>query len=112
MLDSNHSGFRTLTVHGNKTCKISINCLPGHRHTSSSTCSIAGTVTLVPTAEAICYVNGKLVSAPVVLKTGSRVILGKSHVFRFNHPDQGMHSLQAKGAVCRRHGRLAGEKHN
>lgn len=24
---------------------------------------------------------------PIVLKTGSRVILGKNHVFRFTHPD-------------------------
>lgn len=25
---------------------------------------------------------------PVILKTGSRVILGKNHVFRFTHPGQ------------------------
>jgi kinesin family protein 1 len=29
------------------------------------------------------------VKEAVVLKTGSRVILGKNHVFRFNHPEQG-----------------------
>jgi kinesin family protein 1 len=28
------------------------------------------------------------ITEPVVLKTGSRVILGKNHVFRFTHPDE------------------------
>ena len=28
------------------------------------------------------------VSEPVMLRTGSRVILGKNHVFRFHHPEQ------------------------
>ena len=40
---------------------------------------------------AICFVNGRKIDNPVILKTGSRVILGKNHVFRFNHPEQGMH---------------------
>ena len=38
---------------------------------------------------AVCFVNGRKIEGPVVLKTGSRVILGKNHVFRFNHPEQG-----------------------
>ena len=38
---------------------------------------------------AICFVNGRKIENPVTLKTGSRVILGKNHVFRFNHPEQG-----------------------
>ena len=37
---------------------------------------------------AICFVNGRKVDSAVVLRTGSRVILGKNHVFRFNHPEQ------------------------
>ncbi|XP_054265654.1 kinesin-like protein unc-104 [Macrosteles quadrilineatus] len=45
-------------------------------------------VTLQPLSGALIYVNGRQVSEPVVLKHGSRVILGKNHVFRFNHPDQ------------------------
>lgn len=48
-----------------------------------------GVVTLTPCNGALCYVNGKAISGPTSLKTGSRVILGKNHVFRFNHPDQG-----------------------
>lgn len=48
-----------------------------------------GIVALVPCENATCYVNGRAVTDPVVLKTGSRVILGKNHVFRFNHPEQG-----------------------
>ncbi|XP_018647819.1 LOW QUALITY PROTEIN: putative kif1 [Schistosoma mansoni] len=35
-----------------------------------------------------CYVNGSLVTKRIQLHTGARVILGKSHVFRFNHPLQ------------------------
>lgn len=48
-----------------------------------------GVVSLVPSQDALCYVNGRQISGPTVLNTGSRVILGKNHVFRFNHPDQG-----------------------
>ncbi|XP_063876527.1 kinesin-like protein unc-104 isoform X4 [Scylla paramamosain] len=47
-----------------------------------------GVVVLHPVTKAMCYVNGKEVMEPMVLKTGSRVILGKNHVFRFNHPEQ------------------------
>jgi len=50
---------------------------------------IAGKVSLLPCDGALCYVNGQLVAMETVLKTGSRVIIGKSHVFRFNHPEQG-----------------------
>lgn len=48
-----------------------------------------GVVTLKSLPGADCYVNGRLVVDSDVLKTGSRVILGKNHVFRFNHPTQG-----------------------
>ncbi|XP_037830166.1 kinesin-like protein KIF1A isoform X7 [Kryptolebias marmoratus] len=46
------------------------------------------TVVLDPCEEAETYVNGKRVTEPTVLKSGNRIILGKSHVFRFNHPEQ------------------------
>ena len=46
-------------------------------------------VTMIPCESAQCYVNGRQITEPTVLKTGSRVIFGKSHVFRFNHPAQG-----------------------
>ncbi|XP_013866484.1 kinesin-like protein KIF1A isoform X3 [Austrofundulus limnaeus] len=46
------------------------------------------TVVLEPCEEAELYVNGKRVTEPTVLKSGNRIILGKSHVFRFNHPEQ------------------------
>ncbi|XP_060815911.1 kinesin-like protein unc-104 isoform X7 [Bombus pascuorum] len=47
-----------------------------------------GIITLIPKKGALIYVNGREVTESIVLKTGSRVILGKNHVFRFNHPDQ------------------------
>ncbi|XP_034294737.1 kinesin-like protein KIF1B isoform X8 [Pantherophis guttatus] len=34
------------------------------------------------------YVNGKRVIQPVQLRSGNRIIMGKNHVFRFNHPEQ------------------------
>lgn len=48
-----------------------------------------GVVMIHPKPKALVYVNGREVVEPLVLKTGSRVILGKNHVFRFNHPEQG-----------------------
>nr|CAI5827542.1 unnamed protein product [Callosobruchus analis] len=45
-------------------------------------------VTLVPLNGALIYVNGREVTEPVQLKTASRVILGKNHVFRFTHPEE------------------------
>ncbi|XP_015436635.1 PREDICTED: kinesin-like protein unc-104 isoform X2 [Dufourea novaeangliae] len=45
-------------------------------------------ITLIPKKGALIYVNGREIAEPIVLKTGSRVILGRNHVFRFNHPDQ------------------------
>lgn len=47
-----------------------------------------GEVKLIPQGGATCFVNGRKIESAVVLKTGSRVILGKNHVFRFNHPEQ------------------------
>ncbi|XP_053539643.1 kinesin-like protein KIF1A isoform X8 [Ictalurus punctatus] len=47
-----------------------------------------GEVILEPSEGAETYVNGKKVTEPTVLKSGNRIILGKSHVFRFNHPEQ------------------------
>ncbi|XP_076582767.1 kinesin-like protein KIF1A isoform X10 [Chaetodon auriga] len=45
-------------------------------------------VVLEPCEGAETYVNGKRVTEPTVLRSGNRIILGKSHVFRFNHPVQ------------------------
>ncbi|XP_060157571.1 kinesin-like protein KIF1A isoform X9 [Globicephala melas] len=45
-------------------------------------------VTLEPCEGADTYVNGKKVTEPSVLRSGNRIIMGKSHVFRFNHPEQ------------------------
>ncbi|XP_037953280.1 kinesin-like protein unc-104 isoform X6 [Teleopsis dalmanni] len=45
-------------------------------------------VTLIPHKDALVYLNGRKLVDPEVLKTGSRVILGKNHVFRFTNPDQ------------------------
>ncbi|XP_052751103.1 kinesin-like protein unc-104 isoform X3 [Galleria mellonella] len=47
-----------------------------------------GVICLIPHRGALVYVNGREVAEPIILKTGSRVILGKNHVFRFTHPGQ------------------------
>ncbi|XP_035212059.1 kinesin-like protein unc-104 isoform X4 [Stegodyphus dumicola] len=50
--------------------------------------NFGGTVTLKSCPNAMCYVNGREVVDSAVLQTGSRVILGKYHVFRFQNPEQ------------------------
>ncbi|CAJ1059791.1 kinesin-like protein KIF1A isoform X18 [Xyrichtys novacula] len=55
---------------------------------TSSSGPTGETVVLEPCEGAETYVNGKRVTEPLVLKSGNRIILGKSHVFRFNHPVQ------------------------
>ncbi|XP_039756147.1 kinesin-like protein unc-104 isoform X8 [Pararge aegeria] len=47
-----------------------------------------GVICLIPHHGALVYVNGREINEPTILKTGSRVILGKNHVFRFTHPGQ------------------------
>ncbi|KAM4628695.1 kinesin-like protein KIF1A [Polymixia lowei] len=56
--------------------------------TSSTGPNGEAAVILEPCEDAETYVNGKRVTEPTVLKSGNRIILGKSHVFRFNHPEQ------------------------
>ncbi|XP_051567542.1 kinesin-like protein KIF1A isoform X17 [Myxocyprinus asiaticus] len=55
---------------------------------TSSTGPMGEAVILEPCEGAETYVNGKRVTEPTVLRSGNRIILGKSHVFRFNHPEQ------------------------
>ncbi|KAK7159034.1 hypothetical protein R3I94_005387 [Phoxinus phoxinus] len=56
--------------------------------TSSTNASGEGTVVLEPCEGTETYVNGKRVTEPTVLRSGNRIIMGKSHVFRFNDPEQ------------------------
>ncbi|XP_073705811.1 kinesin-like protein KIF1A isoform X1 [Garra rufa] len=56
--------------------------------TSTTNASGEGTVVLEPCEGAETYVNGKRVTDPTVLRSGNRIIMGKSHVFRFNDPEQ------------------------
>ncbi|CAJ1059782.1 kinesin-like protein KIF1A isoform X18 [Xyrichtys novacula] len=56
--------------------------------TFTSSSGPTGEIVLEPCEGAETYVNGKRVTEPLVLKSGNRIILGKSHVFRFNHPVQ------------------------
>ncbi|KAM3618199.1 uncharacterized protein V6R79_017177 [Siganus canaliculatus] len=45
-------------------------------------------VLLVPCERSETYVNGKRVDDAIQLRSGNRIIMGKNHVFRFNHPEQ------------------------
>uniref|UniRef100_A0A8C2CH85 plus-end-directed kinesin ATPase n=1 Tax=Cyprinus carpio TaxID=7962 RepID=A0A8C2CH85_CYPCA len=56
--------------------------------TSTTNASGEGTVILETCEEAETYVNGKRVTEPTILRSGNRIIMGKSHVFRFNDPEQ------------------------
>ncbi|KAL4710893.1 hypothetical protein ACJJTC_002523, partial [Scirpophaga incertulas] len=55
-----------------------------------------GVICLIPHRGALVYVNGREVTEPIILKTGSRVILGKNHVFRFTHPGQPREEREAR----------------
>jgi kinesin family protein 1 len=61
-------------------------------HILSEHCTLSNTsnelVELTPCPNSLCYVNGKKIEEVVSLKSGDRVIFGKSHVFRFNNPEQ------------------------
>uniref|UniRef100_A0AC34QNN7 Kinesin-like protein unc-104 n=1 Tax=Panagrolaimus sp. JU765 TaxID=591449 RepID=A0AC34QNN7_9BILA len=55
-------------------------------------------VTLIPEFGAQCFVNGNIVTSPIRLTTGCRIILGNNHVFRYNDPQearQSRHNLAA-----------------
>ncbi|KAJ8255033.1 hypothetical protein GJAV_G00200210 [Gymnothorax javanicus] len=55
-------------------------------------------VTLEPLEGAETYVNGKQITEPMVLKQGNRIVMGKNHVFRFNHPEQAR--LERERSAC------------
>ncbi|KAI6211468.1 Kinesin-like protein KIF1B [Aphelenchoides besseyi] len=57
-------------------------------------------VTLVPEPGAKCFVNGQEVTQPTRLTTGSRVILGRHHVFRYNDPEQARQSRYNLAAIA------------
>ena len=64
-----------------------------------------GVVTLISNDEALTYVNGSEATEPKVLKTGSRIILGNNHVFRFTNPEEGLwlgpiHIIVTHFCVC------------
>ncbi|KAJ8045153.1 Kinesin-like protein KIF16B [Holothuria leucospilota] len=48
--------------------------------------SAEGKVWLDPCGKALCAVNGKVIDGPVQLKQGCLVSVGKTNLFRFNHP--------------------------
>ncbi|CCD64622.2 Kinesin-like protein unc-104 [Caenorhabditis elegans] len=59
-----------------------------------------GNVTLTMKPNASCYINGKQVTTPTVLHTGSRVILGEHHVFRYNDPQEARQSRHNLAAIA------------
>ena len=61
---------------------------------------ILGEVSILPCENSITFVNGQLISEPLVLSTGSRIILGNNHVFRFTHPEQGNALKHTKFCCC------------
>uniref|UniRef100_A0A914CSL6 Kinesin-like protein unc-104 n=2 Tax=Acrobeloides nanus TaxID=290746 RepID=A0A914CSL6_9BILA len=60
-----------------------------------------GMVTLEPEQGAQCFVNGTPVTGPTRLTTGSRVILGRHHVFRFNDPQEARMSRHNLAAAAK-----------
>ncbi|XP_026869576.2 kinesin-like protein KIF16B isoform X2 [Electrophorus electricus] len=54
-----------------------------------------GTVTLIPLGKAQCSVNGVQVMEPCQLNQGAVILLGRTNMFRFNHPKEAA-KLRAK----------------
>ncbi|XP_077998680.1 kinesin-like protein KIF1A [Glandiceps talaboti] len=78
-------------VRSSSTCKEAQDIVLSGFHIQDQHCmfeNIDSQVSIIPFKDSMIYVNGKEVTEPYVLKTGSRVILGKNHVFRFTHPEQ------------------------
>ncbi|KAK6037470.1 FHA domain protein, partial [Cooperia oncophora] len=62
-----------------------------------------GCVSLDPKKDAQCFVNGRPIKSLTILHTGSRVILGNYHVFRYNDPQearQSRHNLSSLSGMC------------
>jgi kinesin family protein 1 len=55
-----------------------------------------GVVSIIPSMDALIYINGRKIIESEVMTTGSRVILGKNHVFRFQHPQQAREKRERK----------------
>ncbi|TRY92610.1 hypothetical protein DNTS_029267 [Danionella cerebrum] len=47
-----------------------------------------GMVTLIPLSEAQCSVNGVQITEPCQLNQGAVILLGRTNMFRFNHPKE------------------------
>ncbi|XP_070179569.1 kinesin-like protein KIF16B isoform X2 [Littorina saxatilis] len=58
-----------------------------------------GVVTMHPIEEAICHVNGHMVREPVRLNQGEVILLGKTNMFRFNHPAEAQKMKQMRKAL-------------
>ncbi|KAK3104520.1 hypothetical protein FSP39_003955, partial [Pinctada imbricata] len=78
-----HDSSKNQDIQLNGTCILDEHCIFRNED---------GKVTLVPCSDAKIYMNGRQITEPTEMKTGARVILGKHHVFRFNHPDQARQS--------------------
>ncbi|KAJ1819520.1 hypothetical protein LPJ60_003715 [Coemansia sp. RSA 2675] len=63
------------------------------RHCFFEVCADTGAVAVHPIDGALVLVNGRPIGLPRVLRSGYRVIIGASFVFRFNHPQQARREL-------------------
>uniref|UniRef100_A0A8C6P6A1 Kinesin family member 1C n=1 Tax=Nothobranchius furzeri TaxID=105023 RepID=A0A8C6P6A1_NOTFU len=83
-------GFTRLEPSAASFSAVSGSCYHGNgwREHGNCSCMMGLVVTLEPLVGAETYVNGKQIDEAVVLKQGNRIVMGKSHVFRFNHPEQ------------------------
>ncbi|XP_071833183.1 uncharacterized protein [Apostichopus japonicus] len=57
-------------------------------------------VTLYPMADALCTVNGVDVHEPVQLKQGAVILVGRTNMFRFNHPAQAARMRAKRAAIA------------
>ena len=79
----------TLPSHPSLCVRLHV-CVVNWFHFTGCVCVCAGVVTIAPNADSQTFVNGRLITEPEELRTGSRIILGNNHVFRFTNPEQGL----------------------
>ncbi|MCJ1444761.1 MAG: kinesin-like protein Klp8 [Stictis urceolatum] len=60
-----------------------------------------GVVSVTPFDSAAVMINGKRIDKPQKLRSGSRIILGDFHIFRFNNPQETKEERAAGGSLLR-----------
>ncbi|XP_025105880.1 kinesin-like protein KIF16B [Pomacea canaliculata] len=73
-----------------------------------------GSVTLHPIEDSLCEINGAVINEPVNLTQGAVILLGKTNMFRFNHPAEAQKLKQMRkstSSLCLYKSRILNNSH-